>query len=553
MVTPFEISSELVDEVAVMFPLTGTVLGVPGCDDRWNDFSPEGTEARMELVRRYRGRFSEHLEHPDRWQRHAARVSHARGIEEESQFDIGDRYRRLRHTAGFLEDVRDIFDVMNTSSTEGWENVARRLETVDQPIKGAIATFDEGRRQGQQSARRQVESVLEQANHLAGPQSKWLGLARKAVASTTPALSARVAKAADQGREAIAGFAAYLKDTYLPAAPDEEGAGAEAYVAHADRMLGMVIDPLEIYRWGWDEVQRLDRAMQETASRIDPDSSLAAVIDLLENDPAYAAPSQPEFARFIQDLEDQALSQLAGVHFHVPEQIRQVNINLVPPGAALGAYYLPPSEDFSRPGGIWYSFGDRAQIPLWGEVSTAYHEGFPGHHLQVASVMAAPEHLSRGHRLLIWYSGFGEGWALYCERLMDELGYFEQPQYLLGMLSAQQLRACRVVIDIGLHLGLDIPASARVSPGEPWSYEAAVDTLHQVAGMTIDVAHSEVKRYLGWPGQAISYKVGERAILEIREAEKKRQGPNFDLKDFHRRLLGWGDVRLDYLAELAAS
>jgi uncharacterized protein (DUF885 family) len=161
--------------------------------------------------------------------------------------------------------------------------------------------------------------------------------------------------------------------------------------------------------------------------------------------------------------------------------------------------------------------------------------------------MAQQENLTRAHRLLIWYSGYGEGWALYTERLMDELGYFERPEYLLGYYSSQQLRACRVVIDIGCHLGLALPGDALVNPGGRWDYQTAVDVLHQVAAQPREVSESEAKRYLGWPGQAISYKVGERTILSLRDEAKRKQGSAFDLKEFHRSLLAGGEVRLDYL------
>jgi uncharacterized protein (DUF885 family) len=551
MATPFELSSRLVDEVAEMYPLTGTRLGVRGVDDKWDDFSPDGAAAGLDLTRGYRTQFAGHLSHPDMWQRHAARVCHDRQVELEASYEQGTRYLKLRHTAGFLEDVRDIFDQMDRSSDEGWENVARRLETVDQPVAGAIATFDEGRGRGQVVARRQAESILEQARHLAGEGSKWLGLSRAAAAAGSR-LADRVAAAVDHARGVIAGFADYVAGTYLSGASSIDGVGAERYLSASERSLGAVIDPIETYQWGWEEVDRLNQAMKETAASIDPDLSLGQVIEILETDPSYAAASQEEFVRFIQQTQDQALRQLNGVHFDVPEEIRKVSVNVVPPGAALGAYYLAPTEDFSRPGGIWYSFGDRQQIPLWGEVSTAYHEGFPGHHLENGLLMVMSDKLSRAQRLLIWYSGFAEGWALYTERLMDELGFLDKPHYVLGMQAAQQLRACRVVIDIGCHLGLTIPETAEVAAGGTWSYEAAVETLHRVAGVPLDVSHSEVKRYLGWPGQAISYKVGERAMLGIREAEKRRLGKGFDLRDFHQRLLGWGDIRLDYLAELTS-
>ncbi len=465
---------------------------------------------------------------------------------------MGMRYLNLRHTSGIMDSIRDVFDEMNTATDEGWENIAARLETVDQPVAGAIATFEEGRGLGIMSARLQVESTIEQARHLSGTHSKWLALARAATEVATPELADRVARAVDRGRDAMAGFADYLESTYLPDTIEVNGVGRERYIAAAERFLGLEIDPIETYQWGWEEVNRLQHAMVDAARGVDSDASLPEVIDRLETDPAYAVASQAEFVDFIQGIQDCALSQLDGVHFDVAPEIRNVTVNLIPPGSALGAYYLQPTEDFSRPGSIWYSFGERQQLPLWSEVSTAYHEGFPGHHLQVGTVMTQREKLSRGHRLLIWYSGFGEGWALYTERLMDELGYFDQPHYLLGMLASQQLRACRVVIDIGCHLGLQIPDTAAIAPGQTWTYDSAVETLNRVAGIPLDISHSEVKRYLGLPGQAISYKVGERHILAIRDAAHRAQGASFNLKEFHRTLLGWGDVRLDYLQEITA-
>ena len=547
---PFRLSDQFVDDVVAHFPQVGTSLGAAGVDHLWNDYSPAGNEAAVELARSYRRRFAEHLGHPDQWQRHAARVAHDFQLEAERSHDLGLRYLSLRHTGGIMDSIRDVFDEMNTSSEDGWENVASRLETVDQPLAGAVATFEEGRRQGIVSARLQVECTVEQARHLAGADSKWLGLARAAGEAARPEVAKRVTDAVDHARGAIADFADYLESVYMTDASETNGVGKERYVASADRFLGLEIDPIETYEWGWEEVNRLQAEMKEVARAIDPGLSLNEVIDRLESDPAYAVASQAEFAHFIQEIQDRALAQLDGLHFDVPPEIRNVTVNLIPPGSALGAHYLPPTEDFSRPGSIWYSFGERQQLPLWSEVSTAYHEGFPGHHLQIGTVMTHRQHLSRAQRVLIWYSGFGEGWALYTERLMDELGYFDQPHYLLGMLSAQQLRACRVVIDIGSHLGLRIPDTATVGPGEIWSYDSAVETLNRVAGIPLDISHSEVRRYLGWPGQAISYKVGERQILAIREEAKRTQGSSFNLKEFHRTLLAWGDLRLDYLQEL---
>ena len=272
--------------------------------------------------------------------------------------------------------------------------------------------------------------------------------------------------------------------------------------------------------------------------------------DLLETDPARAAGSPEAFVEFIQARLDGARSELMGTHFDVAADIEPLTVNLAPPGGPLGAYYLPPSEDFTRPGGVWYSMGDQTVFPRYHHVSTAYHEGVPGHHLQVGTAMVNADGISRAHRLMVWYPGFGEGWALYAERLMLELGYFERPDYVFGMLAKQLYRAARVVVDIGLHLGLTIPAGAPIGAGEAWSFELATEYLRTYGFRTPDQAVSETMRYLGWPGQAIAYKLGEREILSIRAEAERRRGTAFDLKAFHDQIIGNGAMRLDQLREV---
>jgi uncharacterized protein (DUF885 family) len=274
---------------------------------------------------------------------------------------------------------------------------------------------------------------------------------------------------------------------------------------------------------------------------------MAEVDHLLRTDPDRVQPDAAALSAFIQGRLDDALDRLTGTHFDVPEPIRTVTVNIAPPGSSLGAYYVSPAEDFSRPGSVWWSLTPEGPYPVFDEVSTAYHEGFPGHHLQVGVQVSLAEKLSRLHRLWVWKSGSGEGWALYAERLMNELGFFEKPDYVFGWLSGQMLRACRVVIDIGSHLDLPIPQGQPFHPGEDWSFDTAVEMLTGYAAQGKPHAESEVTRYLGWPGQAISYKVGEKAILEIRDEAKARLGGGFDPKSFHARLLEVGPIGLDLL------
>jgi uncharacterized protein (DUF885 family) len=133
---------------------------------------------------------------------------------------------------------------------------------------------------------------------------------------------------------------------------------------------------------------------------------------------------------------------------------------------------------------------------------------------------------------------------------MDELGFFTNPEYRLGLLASQLFRATRIVVDIGTQLELAIPGDAPLHAGEIWNYDIAVDYMDKVGLQERDVAESEVKRYLGWFGQAISYKVGEREILKMREARKEKDGADFDIRQFHKDLLEAGAIRLDQVWEL---
>ena len=187
----------------------------------------------------------------------------------------------------------------------------------------------------------------------------------------------------------------------------------------------------------------------------------------------------------------------------------------------------------------------------WKEVTVVYHEGVPGHHLQVSHAMADRENLNRWQRLS-WVSGHGEGWALYAERLMGELGYLDDPGAYLGMLDSQQLLAVQVPLDIGVHLELDVPRGTGWREGERWNAEIAWEFLRAHSSWDERLLRSELRRCLGLPGQAPSYKLGERIWLQAREDARARAGAAFRLKDFHAKALSLGAMGLDPLREALA-
>jgi uncharacterized protein (DUF885 family) len=441
---------------------------------------------------------------------------------------------------------------MDTKTAQGWRNIATRLATIGAPLAGLRACLTEGMAADRWASKRQAVSTIAQLRASVGTEGAFTQLVARFENSGVDdtGLSDALRDALGAATQAIEETAAWLEQDYLPGAPETDGVGEDRYRRHARSFLGTDLDLAETYRWGWDHLIEIRTEMEALADEIRPGAGLQAVVQALATEPSTLAGSPEEFRTLMLERERSAMEELEGTHFDIPEQIREIDVRLAPKGAALGAYFVPPSEDFTRPGTTWWSLGDKEQVPIWDEVTTAYHEGFPGHHLQCGLQVCLGDRLSRVHRLLYWLSGYGEGWALYAERLMRELGYLDRPEFVLGLLASNALRAVRVVIDIGSHLQLPIPGDVPFHPGGAWTFDLAVEALETYAFLSDDLAVSEVTRYLGWPGQAISYKVGERVILGLREEAKDKAGDAFDLKVFHERVLGSGPVGLDHLREI---
>jgi uncharacterized protein (DUF885 family) len=288
--------------------------------------------------------------------------------------------------------------------------------------------------------------------------------------------------------------------------------------------------------------------MWKVAAQIKPDArSLREVADYLETAPEYEIHGVEALLKKLRDFTDAAVKQMDGVHFDIDDSIKFCDARIAPDGSAAAPYYMQPSEDLSRPGTTWFPTLGKDTFSWWHIASTWYHEAIPGHHLQCATVIIERDRLSRYQRTDAWTSGYGEGWALYAERLMDELGGFDEPGIEMGYLAGQALRAARIVVDIGMHLQL------KDQNGEVWNAETAFDLLLNSALMDEDFARSEVDRYLGWPGQAISYKVGERFWMQAREDAKTRLGSAFELKKFHSFALKLGPMGLDPFAKELAN
>ena len=538
------LADEHLDATVALDPITATSMGVVGYDHLLTDYSPEADAERAELARRTLRRIVEATPVDDVDAVTVAAMSERLGLEVEL-FDAGARTGVLNNLASPAQGLRDVFDLMATGTDDDWSVVAQRLAALPQAVDRYVGALRHRAAAGDVPPVRQLRAVAAQARELAATDSFFSRFVEGA--GDVPAtLHADLDQAATRAAAAYDDLARLLTDELLPTARDHDPVGAELYALHSRYFLGATVDLAETYAWGQDEVARIAAEMDLTADRIQPGASLAEAVAVLDADPARRLHGTAELQRWMQQRSDESLNALADTHFDVPAPIRRLECRIAPTTTG-GIYYTGPSEDLSRPGRMWWSVppGDDT-FHTWGELSTVYHEGVPGHHLQVAQTVYRAELLNRWRRLGCWVSGHGEGWALYAERLMADLGFLDDPGDRLGMLMNQSMRAARVVIDIGVHCGL--PAPAEVGGGD-WTYDKAWQYFSAHTSLSESTRRFELDRYLGWPGQAPSYKVGERMWLSARDQVREREGAAFSLAAFHRRALDLGSVGLDVLQD----
>ncbi len=534
------------DASVALSPLEATFLGVPGQDDRIDDLSVEGLRAQRELAAATLAQLADLLpeDDVDRVTAAALRERLSLAVEEVDLVLEGRAPADLNVIASPPQAVRDIFDLMAKESEEDWRTIVARLEAVPTALEQYASALRFSAGHGQVAPRRQVEKVAEQCRDQAGDEASTFDALAGEVEVQPEPLRADLAAAVASAKEAYATLAEVLEAELLPQAPESDACGRELYALRSRGFLGAVIDLEETYRWGQDELARITRMMEETAEQIRPGTTVKEAVAVLDADPAYQLEGTDALREWMQVKADEAVAQLADVHFDIPEPVRRIEC-MIAPSQTGGIYYTGPSEDFSRPGRMWWSVPKGVtSFGTWRELTTVYHEGVPGHHLQIGQTVYRSELLNRWRRMASWTSGHGEGWALYSEWLMADLGYMDDPGDRMGLLDAQSLRAARVVLDIGVHCGFEAPEE--VGGGE-WTYDKAWEFLNNHVNMDEGFVRFELDRYLGWPGQAPSYKIGERLWLELRDTVREREGESFDLKAFHRRALDVGGVGLDTL------
>jgi uncharacterized protein (DUF885 family) len=495
------------------------------------DYSPAGHEASADLMSGALAELSRLPVTSDR-DRLAAVYLRERLQAHLAWHRAGEPLRDLRTPFGLVSEIRDSVDLLPRNGDKDWRNIAARLRAIPEMFAGWRVSLNEGLARGLRAARRQaLEGAIQAARCAAGTHDALL-----AGYGDGP-LAAELDVAAKAAYGGYAEMARYLREAYAPQAAETDGVGSDRYAVATRLTLGADIDPREAYEWGWAELARIEAEMAAEADRISPGASVDEAVAVL-NESAYVDGADA-YLDWLRERHAQAIEKLHGGAFDIPPALRTIDVVLARGSTSGAAYYTPPSEDLSRPGRTWWPLGGRQRFAIWDDLTTVFHEGVPGHHLQLGAAVTAGDALSRFAKNT-FVSGHGEGWALYAERLADEFGWFDEPGSRLGMLAASALRATRVVIDIGVHLDLPMPDGSR------WTFEKACAALRDRGRVDSSRVHAEVVRYFGWPGQAIAYKLGERAWLEARAEAASR--PGFDLKRWHAAALSLGPIGLGTMA-----
>lgn len=544
------IADAYTQQLAQLDPIGATYMGISGHDHQMPDLSPDGHAAIADLSRATLAQLDVTPAADNTDEVTLAAMRDRLGLAVET-YEADEWLCDLNVIASPLQGLRDVLDLMPTATTDDWANIASRLRLMPESIRGYITSLREGARRGLVPAQLQVSEGIKQASELADPASSFFVTfaagAQPEGAPVSGGLANDLTVAAGRAAAAYGELVTFLTDELAALAPTDDAVGRDRYALHSRGFVGAEVDLDETYAWGLDELERMATEQQQIIEQIaGPGATMADAVRVLDADPALTLTGTDALREWMQTTADAAIAALDGVHFDIPAELRTIECMIAPTETG-GIYYTGPNEDFTRPGRMWWSVPPGVTtFSTWREKTTVYHEGVPGHHLQVAQAVLVRDQLNSWRRLVSWSSGHGEGWALYAERLMAEFGFMDNLGDRLGLVDGQRMRAARVVVDIGVHCRM--PAPERWGGGI-WNAEKAWELLKANVNLDEAFLRFELNRYLGWPGQAPSYKIGQRLWEKARADAQAKAGASFDLKAWHTKALNLGSVPLAILPD----
>lgn len=525
-------------------PELATSVGSPIGADKLSDQSP-AAEADYNAERNRflaKLRSAEAADEVDRVTKHAMLTQ----LELENEmFEARLSERNLNVIASPAQGIRDIFDLSPTNTEEDWQNLVGRMNAVGGAMAGYVETLRAGMKHKNTPARRQVKEVAKQVKQLTADKGFFIDFAKSARVNgeeLPKSLRKDLKRAAEAATQSYVLFGNFLTGELIDASKKRDAVGREHYQLASRDFLGTTVDLDETYQWGIEELARVTAEQEAVARKIKRGATVEEAIKKLDNDENRKLQGTKALQAWMQKLSDAAIEELGKTHFDIAPELRNLECMIAPTQTG-GIYYTGPTDDFSRPGRMWWSVPAGVEtFATWRETTTVYHEGVPGHHLQVAQAVFNKDELNSWRRNLSFSSGHGEGWALYAERLMQDLGFLDDLGDQLGMLDGQRMRAARVVLDIGVHLG-----KPRLDGKDKWDHAYAREFMGKNVHMSSAFIDFEVNRYFGWPGQAPSYKIGQRIWEQLRDEAAARAGAKFDIKAFHSKALNLGGLPLETL------
>lgn len=530
----FKLSEEYFDKYIEHDFITATYCNIHDYNAHWNDVRFEEIDPFLKHTKLFKKKIiqAEPIDHYDEIAKEIIL------FELDDYINNADDYFYYAYFGSLFsepEAIYEIFKEMPRKDKKDIQNIIKRMEKVPNQIIDWISSLKDVAEKDIVNAKLRVQFTIDVVDNFS--KGKFVKQAKLIDPNNEKLLHA--ARNAEIAYEELS---LWLKHNYMDIAIDNFRVGKERYLKNAEYYSGTKINPKEIYEWGYRELEAINKEMWELAKEIKPDAtSLIEIRDYLNNDSRYIVEGAENFKEYLEGIIKQAIKDLNGKVFDIPLAARNCIVIMDDDTIDESPYYMGPSDDFEKPGRTYYPIVGRNKFTTWENMSTWYHESLPGHHMQIATQMLNKKTLSKFQREFGWNSGYGEGWALYSEKLMDELGYFDDPGYKMGYLMCQAMRAARLVVDVGLHLGY------KDKNGEIWTFDSAVKFLEERAILDNRYAISEVKRYISWAGQAISYKIGEKVWLDCRQEAMDRLGNKFNLKKFHMYALNLGPMRLDML------
>jgi uncharacterized protein (DUF885 family) len=528
-------------------PIYASILGDKRYNDKLDDFSQQAIDDNLVQIRRFLDRF----EGIDTGGFPEQEVLNKELMVRDLKMDLeGARFKPwempVTQEGGIHIDAPQLVSVLSFTSVKDYEDYITRLKLLPRLFDQTTEQMRKGMAEGLMPPKILLEKVVTQADGIAttaADQSPFLHPFEKFPDAVSEADRKRLhdaglAAVKDSVIPAYVKFTVFVRDEYAPKGRGEPGAwalpdGDAWYAFRVKESTTTNLSPEEIHQLGLAQVKEIESRMIAVVNQLgykDMNSFKAAV----DADPKLHARSREQILDLYRKYEDQMYARLPEMFGRLPKaKLEVMPVEEFREKEAPDAAYMDGAPDGSRPGHIMVNTGDFAKRTLLDLETTAYHEGVPGHHMQISIAQELPElPLFRQHEE---YTAYTEGWALYSERLGKEVGFYQDPYSYYGHLQDDMLRAIRLVVDTGFHY-------------KHWTRQQVVDYFHAHSSIDEVSVQSETDRYMAWPAQALGYKIGQLEILKLRQYAKDQLGDKFDIRGFHDEVLSGGALPMDVLS-----